>query len=312
MTGGVLVVSLNTALDKTLVLRRLAPGTRHVPEQALDLAGGKGVNAARALCRLGVPVRLVGFLAGGTGERIEGLLEAEGLAGDWVRLGRGESRTCLTVHHGPGHPTEINEPGPVVGKRELGRLRELVARRLEGRGFLLLCGRLARGVPAGFYADLIRLARRRGVASALDASEPALSKGLAAKPDLVKPNVVELGELGLSAGRSRWKASLDALRRLGAKEAFASLGSEGALLSSEEGLFHASVPKAAGFPLGAGDTFMAGAVFGLLKGWPAERRLAFAAALATASLESLGAGVFERSRVAKVLSRVRVRRLATP
>ena len=79
----ILVLSLNTALDKTLLLGRLTRGARHLPARNLDLAGGKGVNAARALLRLGRKARVLGFLAGHTGRHIAGLLEDEGVPADW-------------------------------------------------------------------------------------------------------------------------------------------------------------------------------------------------------------------------------------
>ncbi|MCX5795627.1 MAG: hexose kinase [Elusimicrobia bacterium] len=305
----ILVLSLNTALDKTLLLGRLARGRRHLPAQNLDLAGGKGVNAARALRRLGRQARVLGLLAGHTGRHIAGLLADEGVPADWVWLPRGESRTCLTVVHGGMLPTEINEAGPAVPRASLARLEALLRRRLKGCRFLLLCGRLPPGVPADYYGRLIRLARSRGVPTALDASAPALAPGLAAGPDLVKPNAVELAELGLSARPRHWKASLERLGAMGAKEVFVTLGPLGALMKTGSQALHASGPRFRGCPLGSGDTFLAAAVHGLLAGWPAERRLAFAVAAASANVRTLGAGVFLKKHLRALLPKVRVRRL---
>ena len=305
----ILVLSLNTALDKTLVLGRLARGERHLPARNLDLAGGKGVNAARALLRLGREARVLGFLAGHTGRQIAGLLADEGVPADWVWLPRGESRTCLTVVHGGMLPTEINEAGPAVPRASLARLEALLRRRLRSCRFLLLCGRLPPGVPANLYGRIIRLARSLRVPTALDASAPALAPGLAAGPDLVKPNAVELAELGLSARPRDWKASLERLVSLGAGEAFVTLGPLGALLKTGSQDLHASGPRLRGCPLGSGDTFLAAAVHGRLAGWPAERRLAFAVAAASANVRTLGAGVFLKEDLRRMLAQVRVRRL---
>lgn len=298
----VLVLCLNAALDKTLVLERLRPGRRNSPRRALDLAGGKGVNAARAARLLGLDARVLGFIAGRTGERIASLLKEEGVPADWVRLPRGESRTCITLVHGPGLPTEVNEAGPRVPRAARQELEGRYLAALHGCRFVLLCGRLPPGVPAGFYARLIRLARARGVPCALDASEPALSRALRERPDIAKPNRTELRELGLSASRS-------SLGRLGAREAFATLGPDGALMRSAEGLLRARVPVFGGCPLGAGDSFLAAAVYGRLKGWPAPRRLAFACAAASASLRTLGAGLFRKAHLREALAKVRVEAL---
>ncbi|MBI5244490.1 MAG: hexose kinase [Elusimicrobia bacterium] len=304
----ILALSLNTALDKTLVLKSLRPGVRHLPERTLDLAGGKGVNAARALRLLGLDARVLGFLAGRTGFHIRSLLAGEGIPADWVILPSDESRACITLVHEPPSPTEVNESGPSVARESLQRLERIFFKRLGGCRFVLLCGRIPPGVPPGFYAKLIRAAASRGVPCALDASEPALARGLRAGPDIAKPNRAELAELGLSARPDRWKASLDRLARLGAREVFATLGQDGALMKTEKGGLHAAAPALkGGCPIGSGDTFLAGLVYGRLKGFAPERRLCFAAALASASVRTLGAGLFRKAHLREALARVRVR-----
>jgi len=305
----ILCLSLNTALDKTLVLDRLRPGDRHQPKVALDLAGGKGVNAARALSGLGMKVRVLGFLAGHTGRHIAEILAGECVPADWVFLPRGESRTCITLVHGSMKPTEVNEDGPRVPRACLRRLEAIYQRRLKGCRFVLLCGRLPPGVPADFYARLIRLARAQGVPVALDASEPALAPALAAGPDLVKPNEVEMQELGLPISPGRWKDALNRLAQLGAGEAFATFGPLGALLKTEGKVLHAKAPSFKGCPLGCGDTFLAAAVFGRLQDWGPELRLAFATAAATANVRTLGAGLFLKEHLRSILAQVKVRPL---
>ncbi len=305
----ILALSLNTALDKILVLRRLEAGRRHLPECSLDLAGGKAINAARALTRFGRKVRVLGFVAGHTGRRVEALLAEEGVPARWIRLPRGESRTCITVVHGAMVPTEFNEPGPAVPRASLLRLEACFRRMLKDCRFALLCGRLPPGVPADFYARLIRAAREQGVPCALDASAPALEPGLRAGPDLVKPNAVEMAELGLSTQPRRWRGSLARLVGLGAREAFVSLGPRGALLGTASEAMHAVGPSLRGCPLGCGDTFLAAAIHGSLSGWPLRRRLAFAVAAASANVLTLGAGLFQERHLRDILSQVRVRSL---
>jgi fructose-1-phosphate kinase PfkB-like protein len=74
-------------------------------------------------------------------------------------------------------------------------------------------------------------------------------------------------------------------------------------------LLRAQGPSLRGCPLGSGDTFLAAAVHGRLAGWPAERRLAFAVAVASANVRTLGAGVFLKKHLRGLLCHVRVRRL---
>ena len=57
----ILTVTLNAALDRTLIVPNFQAGRRHRASDALTLPGGKGVNIARALRNLGQPVIATGL-----------------------------------------------------------------------------------------------------------------------------------------------------------------------------------------------------------------------------------------------------------
>ena len=60
----IITVTLNAALDKTLEVPNFTPGRRHRTVDQTTMPGGKGVNVARALKRLGQPVIATGFAGG--------------------------------------------------------------------------------------------------------------------------------------------------------------------------------------------------------------------------------------------------------
>ena len=60
----ILTVTVNAAIDKTLTVANLQLGHRHRAQQGLVMAGGKGINVARALKNLGEPVVAVGLVGG--------------------------------------------------------------------------------------------------------------------------------------------------------------------------------------------------------------------------------------------------------
>ena len=62
----IVTVTLNAALDRTLTVPNFQRGQRHRASQVLTLAGGKGINIARALKRLDVPVVATGLAGGRT------------------------------------------------------------------------------------------------------------------------------------------------------------------------------------------------------------------------------------------------------
>ena len=57
----IITVTMNAALDRTLTVPNFQPGQRHRASGWLTLAGGKGINIARALKRLDVPVVATGL-----------------------------------------------------------------------------------------------------------------------------------------------------------------------------------------------------------------------------------------------------------
>ena len=92
----IITVTLNAAVDKTLAVPNFRIGRRHRAVEQTSMAGGKGVNVARALKSLGQPVIATGVAGGPTGTRIIEQLTEEAILNDFVRI-REESRTSTDV-----------------------------------------------------------------------------------------------------------------------------------------------------------------------------------------------------------------------
>src|SRR5215212_6006937 len=123
----ILTVTLNAAVARTLVVPSLTLGHRHRAPESMTLAGGKGVNVARSLRTLDVPVLATGFAGGRNGDAIRDGLSEAAIPFDLVEI-EGYSRTSTAiVDPMAGTQTEINEYGPEVTTAET---REF-SRRLE-------------------------------------------------------------------------------------------------------------------------------------------------------------------------------------
>lgn len=274
----VVTVTPNAALDQTLHVAALTPGARQPVERSHVQAGGKGINVARVLARLGVPVRCVALLAGPTGERIAHDLETSGLS-PVVVPAEGDSRTCTEIVDArSGQITQLHGPGARADARAADRLIETVERACEGARWLALCGSLAEGLPLDTYAILIERARARGMRVALDASGAALAAGWRAAPAIVRVNADEAREAGVGIGRGR--ASL----------AILSDGAAEIRVDAAERSFRIHPPRVAvRNPIGCGDAMLAG-LLARIDGGPIEDALRFATALASADAESACAG----------------------
>ncbi|WP_406507491.1 1-phosphofructokinase family hexose kinase [Streptomyces sp. NBC_00212] len=300
----ILTVTLNTALDITYRVPALVPHASHRVDEVAERPGGKGLNVARVLAALGHEAVVTGFAGGPSGEVLRALLAELAPVDELVPIAGATRRTIAVVDAVTGDTTQLNEPGPLVSPAEWDAFVATYGRLLAGAEAVALCGSLPPGLPVGAYAQLVRQARTAKVPVLLDTSGEALRRGIAARPDLVKPNADELAQL--TGSREPLRAARDARRR-GARTVVASLGAEGMLAASPDGLWQAAPPAAVrGNPTGAGDSAVAGLLSGLVEGldWPG--RLTRAVALSAATVLAPAAGEFDPEAYEKMLGSVRV------
>ena len=301
----ILTVTLNTALDITYRVRSLRPHASHRVSEVIERPGGKGVNVARVLAALGHEVTATGFAGGATGRVLrERLADTPGVTDALVPIAGPTRRTIAVVDELSGDTTQLNEPGPQVTPAEWSTFLDHYAELLPSASAVALSGSLPPGVPVGAYGGLIRAARALGVPVLLDTSGEPLRRGVAARPDIIKPNSDELAEL--TGSHEPLRATQDARRR-GAHAVIASLGPEGLLAATPEGHWRATPPaRVHGNPTGAGDSAVAGLLSGLVERLPWPDRLARAVALSTATVRAAAAGEFDRAAYEELRGRVAV------
>ncbi|MEX2211704.1 MAG: 1-phosphofructokinase family hexose kinase [Gaiellaceae bacterium] len=311
----IVTVTMNAAIDRTLTVPNFQLGHRHRASQGLTLAGGKGINVARALKLLNYPVVATGLAGGRTGTRVVEELTSEAILNDFVRIAD-ESRTSSAVVDPTGNTyTEINEWGPHVELEELEILLEKVHYLSRGAEAVVFAGSLPRGVGADFYAEAIRELNRRNVRCVLDSEGEPLRLGVEAEPFLVAPNQQEAEAL---VGQE-FQAEDDFVVAL---DAIAELGARNVLLSQETGCYallresrrperlHASAPRVDPVSVvGAGDVLLAAFIAGRLEERTEEDALRFAVAAATASTLTVGAGRLDPREAGRLVNHVQVEKL---
>ncbi|MGH2346904.1 MAG: PfkB family carbohydrate kinase, partial [Chloroflexota bacterium] len=136
----IVTITLNAALDRTLVAPGFTLGQSRTVDRALSLGGGKGLNVARALHGLSCAVLALGLAGGETGAAIRRVLAEEGIPSDLTQI-REESRTCTAIIDPlSGLSTEINEPGPRVAEDELAPFLDRFQRVLSDASLIALSG----------------------------------------------------------------------------------------------------------------------------------------------------------------------------
>ncbi|WP_338697838.1 1-phosphofructokinase family hexose kinase [Streptomyces sp. Q6] len=301
----ILTVTLNTALDITYRVKALRPHASHRVTEVTERPGGKGLNVARVLAALGHEVTVTGFVGGATGRSLQDRLrDAEGMSDALVPVNGSTRRTVAVVDTSTGDTTQLNEPGPLISPAEWSAFQEAYEHLLRSASAVALCGSLPPGVPVGAYATLVRAARAASVPVLLDTSGEPLRRGVAARPDMVKPNADELAEL--TGSHEPLQAMKDARRR-GAHAVVASLGAKGLCALTPDGEWRAPAPdRLAGNPTGAGDSAVAGLLSGHAERLPWPDRLARAVALSAATVVSPVAGEFDRPTYEDLVGRVTV------
>ena len=310
----IITVTLNPALDKTLEVPNFTPGRRHRTVDQVTMPGGKGVNVARAIKRLGQPVIATGLTGGATGTRIVEALNGEAILNSFVRI-REESRTNTAVlDPTTGLQTEINERGPAVSKQELELFHEKLVYLSRGASMCVFAGSLPRGVEPDLYADLIREVKKLGVTTVLDTEGEPLRLATRAEPDIVSPNELEAEELvgqEFNDVEDRAQAVVE-MTRLGAGEAIMTVadGCYAHVLDGGPALFRVSVEEQeARSRIGSGDAFLAGYVAARYAGRPPVECLRYGVACGAESIQHFGAGVIDPAKVDRLLGEVDSERL---
>ncbi len=291
MTGVILTVTVNAALDVTYGVDDVDWNGVNRVRGVHRRAGGKGVNVARVLTALGHEVLAVGLAGGPTGDAVLADLSAAGVPAAFTPIG-GETRTTLAVR-AARRTTLFNEPGPVVTPGELARFLDAYERALGGASAVVISGSLPRGLPADLYATLAAVAARHDVPAVVDADGAPLRHAPAGRPAVLKPNAEELARaLRPDAGEALDIATgARLLRDEGAGSVVVSLGADGVLAATPEGTWRARMPyRVEGNPTGAGDALVAGLALGLVEGTPWPERLRRAAALGAAAVAAPVAG----------------------
>lgn len=309
----IVTVTPNTSIDKAYTIGApLAVGQVQRVRRVIDVAGGKGLNAARAAAACGAKVVACGFAGGHAGALLRDLLDDDGIAHDFVETGA-ETRSCINVLDPSGTSTEFLEPGRPVSQKEFDELLCRVAQLAREAAVVTVDGSVPAGLGADACARLVATVKAQGTPVILDTSGELLKEGVRALPTMVKPNADELSQL---TGRpvddlDQVADAAQALHESGIERVVVSLGAQGAVMACATGTYRGIAPHIQVVnPVGSGDTLVGAFAVALERSMDDKAALAFAMAAATANCLSPATGNFDPQVAQELRAQVIVHRLA--
>lgn len=304
----IVTLTMNPAVDVSITVEQISPSHKLRSETARRDAGGGGINVARAIRILDGEAAAL-FPAGGpTGTLLQNLLEEENVPFQAHEIG-GLTRESFTVLE----TTTEREyrfvlPGPELAPADWQACLDLLKSCDPAPQYLVASGSLPPGVPSDFYARVASWARNSGVRLALDTSGSALQPALEEGVYLIKPNRRELQDMTgreLREPQDQEQASRDLLEQGKSEVVALTLGAEGALLTTAAGSSRVDAPEQkVKSSVGAGDSFMAGMILGLVRGMPVEEAFCYGNAAGNAALLTAGTQLCRPEDVARLYQRI--------
>jgi 6-phosphofructokinase 2 len=184
-----------------------------------------------------------------------------------------------------GGQTIFSARGPEIMPFELMRMVEQVEQ-LEDPEIFIVSGSLPPGVSPEIYCKIIEIAKSKGSKIVLDTDGNALKTCIQISPDVIKPNTHELSRLSGLELKNIQKIikTAQTICEQGTGTVLVSMGARGILLVGKNELYLAVPPEVKVVnTVGAGDSAVAGFVYGTITGKTQQDALVCAVAAGTAT-----------------------------
>ena len=195
--------------------------------------------------------------------------------------------------------------GPMIDKESLDKFYTQIDRLQEG-DVLILAGSIPTVLPDTMYKDIMARLSDKNILVVVDATNDLLVNVLEYHPFLIKPNNHELGEIFGVTIESKDDVIVYAkkLQDMGARNVLISMAGDGAVLVAEDGQsYKMEAPKGkVKNSVGAGDSMVAGFVYGYLTEKNYEK--AFHYGVCTGSASAFSENLATKDEVMNLLDKI--------
>lgn len=279
-------ITFNPSLDYVLKVPELSLGKINRSENEKIYIGGKGINVSRVLNTLGMKSIPLGFIAGFTGKELKSKLIDSGIEPEFIEVREGNTRINIKIKG--KMETAINANGPNINDYSIALLLKQIDD-LDSNDIVVLAGYVPSTIDSSIYALICKKLYDKNIPFVVDTSGKHLIDSLKYNPFLIKPNKEELEEcLGIKVlSIDDLRKGIKRLQELGALNVLVSLGEDGAMLIDDEGNeCGLSAPDINVVnTVGAGDSMLAGFMYGFLKNRDYKEALIYGVACGTATAQ---------------------------
>ncbi len=303
-------VTLNPAIDRTVVVDTFEFGSVNRVQSVREDMGGKGINVARILVSLGSEAKAIGYIGKQNYGHVRTLLDRDNIATDFIEIDAATRTNTKLIESASRTTTDINEAGFTVGSADIAAIEQKIDELSKDSTYIVFSGSIPKGLPNTFYRDLISRVQKPCL-SVLDADGALLLEGLKASPAVIKPNIHEL-ESALGVSLETESAIVNACRKLiedyNIVHVLVSMGGDGSILvTRDQALLAEPLKVEVRGTVGAGDSMLAGFIHCLSQNTSLEKALSWATACGALAVSKTGTEAFTRSEVEAMASKVIIR-----
>lgn len=308
----ILTVTLNAAIDKRYVVEDFKIGEVNRVKECEYTPGGKGLNVSKPASIAGAKVVATGFVGGHAGNYIEAELKPFGIESAFYHMEQ-ESRSCINIWDTvQKKQTEFLEPGFTVTEKDFEGFVEKFRELVKDADVVAMSGSVPKGLDGSAYQKLVEIVKAAGKKVILDTSGKLLIAGIEAKPTMIKPNIDEIRMLTGSQcdDLDEIIEAAEQIHKSGVPVVAVSLGGDGSIVVSDEGVYRAIVPKIEAVnTVGCGDSMIAGFALGFSEGLSIADTLKKASAISAAAALREETGFFVMEDMEKIFPRVEIQKI---
>ena len=201
--------------------------------------------------------------------------------------------------------TEINGMGPQIKDAQVQALLGKLDNLKDG-DILVLSGSIPGSMPDDIYEKIMEYVKSKNVLIVVDATNNLLMNCLKHHPFLIKPNNHELAEIFNVEIKNKEDVVVYAkkLQTMGAKNVLVSMAGDGAVLVDQNNDVHiTSAPKGeVKNSVGAGDSMVAGFIYGYIK--TNDFKTALKQAIATGSATAFSEDLASKEKIDELLKTI--------